>query len=211
MNKHTARLLALVLALVMMLSLTACGGEQKKLVGTWEGTLDLAPAYNEAMSAEVVVDQYLTIDELNIVVLMTFREDGTYDLTVTDESIDHVMAHLREVLKKGIGEYLMMILGEEVEGMTIDEVLEMLEFDLDAMVEESVTPEMIEELSSELTATGTYNAEDGKLYMSDGFGEGEAATFDYYSLEGDTLTLESPGVPDESTEMLYPMVFHRVK
>ena len=211
MKKHTVKLLALLLALAMMLSLAACGSEQKKLVGTWEGTLDLASAYNEAMSAEAIVDQYLTIDELNIVVLMTFREDGTYDMTVTDESIDNVMVHLREVFKQGIGEYLMMILGEDVDGMTLDEVLEMLEFDLDAMVEESITPEMIEELSSELTASGTFSAEDGKLYMSDGFGEGEVATFDFYSLEGDTLTLESSGVADESTEMMYPMVFRRVK
>ena len=213
MKKFTAKLLALMLALALVLSLTACGGsDQKKLVGSWECELDFAPLYNDGMEAEEG-GEYLMVESLPMVLQMTFREDGTCTMSVSKESLTNAVEIMKDAMKTGMEDYLMAMLGDAVEGLTVDDILALMGTTMDDLIDSLVTEEVIAEMADDMVSEGNYMAEDGKLYVSDSLDEAvDVAEDDYstYTLKGDTLTLETATDMDEDSAMLYPMTFKKV-
>lgn len=191
---------------------------------------ELGAAFGDDLELPSVMDYVQTLD---IRYTMVFNEDGTYSSQVTQEDIDAMM----ETLKAGFGDYLRQLyfvllretmyqmgLTQEINsvedlenflGLTIDEAIyEALGMDvedyMDLVMDESVNTGLS---PSDLNSSGNFKNKDGKLYLSAGTEYAvDPAYYDLYELEGDTLTLNFGIAPeeDEATEMLYPLVLHKV-
>lgn len=196
--KKMKRAAALLLALLMMLSLCACG--KSELAGTWEGRMDLTELVLQEVDETVgqmgislsggrelpQIKDY--VDLLDIKYTIVFNEDGTYSSQVTQEDLDA----LAETLKAGIDGYLRQLyfvllcetlyqMGFTQEINSIEELENFLGITMDEALEESLGMSMddymdalMEESFSsaispeDLSGSGNYKAKDGKLYLSDG-------------------------------------------
>lgn len=208
MKKNIAKVLCVLLVLVMMLSLAACGEtEQDKLIGTWEAEVELASAFNASLG-DTEDAAYLTVDSLVFKMVLVFNEDGTYSFSADEASVTAAMEGLKEDLMVGMEAYLVDTIAATGMEMTIDEIMEAMGTTLDALVDSIVTDDMIDEMVQTMITEGNFKAEDGKLYMSESLDTAcDETYYDTYTLDGTTLTLVEPSEPDEMTEYLYPMVF----
>ena len=85
------RILALLLALAMLLSLAACGSKKPSVVGLWEAEVDMRDQMVEQMDASVggskSFGEYL--DSFVWVLTLELREDGSYTLSYDiDREVD---------------------------------------------------------------------------------------------------------------------------
>ena len=104
------KIIALLLALVMALSLAACGSkdDSKQLVGTWQCALDLTEKMDEEMAANLGTE-YTSEAPVSLYLTTVFNEDGTFsmspDLDATTESLNAYIQALKpalvELLYKG--------------------------------------------------------------------------------------------------------------
>lgn len=114
------KITAFLLALVMALSLAACGSkdDSKQLVGTWQCALDLTEKMDEEMAANLGTE-YTSEVPVSLYLTTVFNEDGTFsmspDLDATTESLNAYIQALKPALVE--------LLYKEAEdrGMTRDE------------------------------------------------------------------------------------------
>ena len=97
------KLLALLLALALGLSLAACGGAKSDIVGTWQGKVDMTEYIVSKGNADigaVLSDQGVDmpldsigkyLPEFAPVCTYVFREDGTYTFTMDEASMQLVL------------------------------------------------------------------------------------------------------------------------
>lgn len=208
------KLLALLMVLVMALGLAACGGN--KLVGEWEATLELADAINAQFASEdPAVAEYLSVDEFNIKLTMTFDKDGTYSMEVDEDSVEEAVEALKTSMSSGMRRYMEAMIEDTGVNMTVDELLQSQNTTLDELIESAFGAEMVEAMVGEMNVKGQYLVEDGKLYTNDDEDEeidtdkDEAADFE---LDGDELKLEAPDDSDDEEMMdeLFPLELKRV-
>lgn len=210
MKKNMAKFLSVMLVLVMLVSLTACSGDQEKMVGTWEAELEMADVFNESMG-DAEEAEFLAVDSFSFKMVLTFTEEGTYTMSADEDSVVAAMEGLKEDLKVGMEEYLVYIMAQEGLEMSIDEIMEMMGITMDELIDSVVTQELIDEMVSVMATEGNYRAEDGKLYLSDGVENVvDMTAYETYTLEGDTLTLVTTTETDEYSDYIYPMVFTKV-
>ena len=192
------KLLALLLALALGLSLAACGGAKSDIVGTWQGKVDMTEyiiSKGDADIGAVLSDQGVDmpldsignyLPEFAPVCTYVFREDGTYTFTMDEASMQLVL----EAYQAGVEAYFyaqvlcqtLVELGmaeqvngvEELEailGVSLDEVIaEMLGMELHPFVS-LLLEETIggaEAYASRFNSEGKYKAKDGKLWLSAG-------------------------------------------
>lgn len=219
MKKKISALLCIVLALTMILSLSACGssGDKAKLVGSWQCEKDLAQLINDQFAADEATAGLLNVDEFKLVIYMEFKDDDTYSMYVDEASIDAAMDNLVTCIVNGISQYMEDLVKEQTGyEMTIDEILEANGITMDDLVGALFTSEDLEALKDEIVGgmeqEGKYKAEEGKLYTSAGLEyEVDPTMYENYTLEGKTLTLLSfvgEGVGVDET--IYPMVFNKI-
>lgn len=207
------KLFAILLTLAMLLGLAACGtsggngsgngGGEVTIVGTWEGTLDMTAVM--AAATQMEFDKTLEMG-----LIFTFNEDGTYSATVDKDSLEDMMDVLVDVMI----ELFASISGDpdmDLEAELAKEGMTMADF------KEQLMGEMnIEELLGETEATGYYKYEDGKLYTAEDKEDLEAG--DYIEITHITLTsnkmtftdIEQDG--EEMSEVMpdmLPIVFTR--
>lgn len=198
------KLFALLLALVMLFSLTACGSgsgsSEPTIVGTWKGSMDLSAVFAAAFQTELE-------DPISMGLTYTFREDGTYAVTVDEDSMDDLMDALVDVF---IG-IMAAMYGEEFdldamlaeEGMTKEEFTQQLmgSMDLNSMMEET-------------EETGYYKYENGRIYSAedkeDLEGDPEDLECMVVTLSGNTLTITDIEQDGEKMSEIMPDVFPMV-
>jgi hypothetical protein len=175
------KLLALLLALVMIFALAACGGnsndddddkpsKKKGLEDKWSWVMSMD---GEMMGLEDFDGEF------SMTVLFDF-DDGKYTITLDEKALD-----------------------KSVKAFEQDMVDYMVEAGLDEasareMVEEmDLAGTMAESMEDEMTESGTYTAEDGKLTMTNEDGDEEVYS---YEIKGDKMTLIPEG--EEGQDML---------
>lgn len=208
--KKITKLIALVLALALVLSLTACAGKAS-IVGTWKYTLDfkkLMEASGELSTEggednqEMVDAMVKLFDGLTMVLVMDLKEDNTFVLS-TDEAS---MKAAAEQMKERIPDLLKTMFGGEeglnamleTSGQTMDEITESFseQFNVDDM--------KLEETK------GTYTYEEGKLVLTPEDGEATTMTVELSAKELKVTALDSKDADDDMAEALksvLPMVF----
>ena len=91
----TKRILALLLALALSASLSACGRENP-VTGEWRGTLDYSQILQEELSSEDVWEE-IPIKDVTLEILFSFRKDGSFSTQITQESIDAMVQTLLDI------------------------------------------------------------------------------------------------------------------
>lgn len=208
--KKITKLIALVLALALVLSLTACAGKAS-IVGTWKYTLDfkkLMEASGELSTEggednqEMVDAMVKLFDGLTMVLVMDLKEDNTFVLSTDEASLKAAAEQMKEripdLLKTMFGgeEGLNAML--ETSGQTMDEITESFseQFNMDDM--------KLEETK------GTYTYEEGKLVLTPEDGEATTMTVELSAKELKVTALDSKDADDDMAEALksvLPMVF----
>lgn len=208
--KKITKLIALVLALALVLSLTACAGKAS-IVGTWKYTLDFKKLMEASgkLSTEggednqEMVDAMVKLfDGLTMVLVMDLKEDNTFVLSTDEASLKAAAEQMKEripdLLKTMFGgeEGLNAML--ETSGQTMDEITESFseQFNVDDM--------KLEETK------GTYTYEEGKLVLTPEDGEATTMTVELSAKELKVTALDSKDADDDMAEALksvLPMVF----
>ena len=154
------RILALLLALAMLLSLAACGSKKPSVVGLWEAEVNMRDQMVEQMDASVggskSFGEYL--DSFVWVLTLELRQDGTYTLSY---DIGKEMG----VFKSAVVDYMRDMINEQV-GMEVsdDLIAQALGMSLDEYAQ-SVFDAMTEAAETE---SATYRDEKGTLIWEDG-------------------------------------------
>lgn len=208
--------IAMVLCLVMALSAVLCGcgaSEKDALIGSWTGTMDLAEAVNAGFVEGLGTDaadmaEYLTIENLNVTMTMTFNEDDTYSLVVDEAALEEAMLGMMDEIAAGMVEYFEALLEAEGLDMTVEELLAYSGMSIDTLSEELYAAVATEDMFGDLNSEGNFKVSDGKLYLSDGLDYAVDETiYELYTVEGNTLTIDKGTATDEYEDYIYPMVF----
>lgn len=174
------KLFAMLLCLVMVMgAMTACTkSDGKSIVGTWEANVNFAEFMGSDDLGEVA--EYLDMDKMCMTVVMEFKADGEYIMTMDAKSIDKLV----DTMCDGMEKY-MQDMSKEL-GMSYEDMLTMMGCDsLEAFLEDSGALEEFDALK-EMSETGEYELKDGILYMD---GDKTDAKVD-----GNTITIKEDGV-----------------
>ena len=91
MKKSISLVVSVLVILTLMLSLTGCD-EQKKFVGSWESSVDMTDYINQEMAKEEEeLAEYLKIKEFELVLKMTFKDDGTYKASIDEKELEKTL------------------------------------------------------------------------------------------------------------------------
>ena len=202
------KITALLLALVMALSLAACGSkdDSKQLVGTWQCALDLTEKMDEEMAANLGTE-YTSEVPVSLYLTTVFNEDGTFsmspDLDATTESLNAYIQALKPALVE--------LLYKEAEdrGMTRDEFDSALadsgltvESQVDSVLALFDVSTLLSDVESELNS-GKYKLEDGRLYLAETDGSFTQADSIGCTVSGSTMqwTDDQGALADLETEL----------
>lgn len=206
MKKTIAYLLCLTLVLGMMLC--GCGG-QDTIIGTWTGEADLNETLNTSMEQAGLGD-YFNFTAFVLEMTVVFNEDGTYSMSVSEDSFTAACQAVAAELSSGMELYLTDLLEEQGLDMTVEEFLELSGISLEDLTSELLTEETLNEGLSTLNISGQYIAEEGKLYTSGDIEEAVDMSYcDTYTLDGSTLTITMTATGEETS--LPTMILTRVK
>lgn len=174
------KLFAMVLCLVMVMgAMTACGkSAEKDIVGVWKADVSFSEFEDIDDLGEMA--EYLDMDKMRMTVVMEFKADGEYIMTMDAKSIDKLV----DVMCDGMEKY-MQDMSKEL-GMSYEDMLTMMGCDsLEAFLEDSGALEEFDALK-EMSETGEYEMKDGILYMD---GDKTDAKVD-----GNTITIKEDGI-----------------
>lgn len=206
-RKSVSLLLSLSLLCTLLLLCSGCGNKAKDaLIGDWETTIDMTGMINDEMSAGLDSDpelmDYFSIDNFSIKLTLSFRDDDTYTMSIDEAALEDSVDQVIELFRTGIVNYFEDMIAQSGLDMTVDDVLAASGYTLDQFLEETFDKEDIMSSMDEMESSGTFEAKDNILYLTDEDGTGLEA----YELDGDKLTLTGEGVDDGELEGLYPLV-----
>ena len=209
-------LLTVLCAVSMICLLSGCASEADKLVGNWATEIDMSDFMNDFVNeavAELEMGEEDVFSAYGFTMNLSFNEDGTYKMEVDEDKMEETLETFNEELKVFIVKYFEALISDQKLNMTVDEVLKQSGTNIDTLIAEFGLEDMFKELAEEILAEGTYDANDGKLFTSDGkdsaIDEGE---YELYTLEGDVLTITGcyPETEVEDDIMDYPIVFNKI-
>lgn len=199
--------LALVLgAALLMGALAGCGkgkSGDSGLVGRWRAGVDISDALN-AQTAANGLGEFATVSGFELTLALELKDDGTYALDATAD-----LAPVRQQMKAGIETYFQSML--EGQDMTVDDALASAGTSVDAILDQTLGQQALDELTADFKAQGQYEAREGKLYWSaapDQAPEGDAQS---YTREGDALTLDAGGSALGGLASFLPLTFVRAE
>ncbi len=183
--------LALVMSLVMML--TACGNSNP-FVGTWVGTWDMTDIMYDSIQGSGM-EEYADFEGLELQVVFTF-DDEEVEFAVDEDSLEALGEKMEEQMIELMDAYLEDMASDY--GYSSEDLLSMMGYTHDEFVDEMVAAMdvdgMIDSLSGELEAEGTYeyDEEDGVLTIE--YDDDNEEEFEY-EFDDDKLiiTMEADG------------------
>lgn len=155
------------------------------LLGVWKWKLDITQQCNDQFSEEI--REYVDIKELYYIFILDLKEDGTYSLTVDEDTFKPVRANALADLIAGMSNYLEAMLRANNVDMTVREYMQSRGTTLEAYAED--TMKNLDPKQMGTNSHGYYKVEDGKLYLKSTpfFKEEDASAF---TLEGNKLTIK---------------------
>lgn len=226
--KKLKRIAALLLALVMVFALCACSADSGKdkdsnkdndkkeevkktdaelIVGTWEGSVNIGDELEEVLESDMDMAElmsYFDFSDIDITMQIVFGKDGSYSVAYVDDGSSE---KIEKAFKDGFVDLFNALLADS--GYTLSDVAaqeNMTEDEyLDAMVE--IAMQSIASLYDEISA-GTYEIEDGKLYMIEDGDDKDDDSYTTYKLSKTELTLKASYIDGEKdTDAPFPMTF----
>lgn len=212
------RTITLILTVILAVSMLAgCSDQPSGLLGTWKTEVNLSEGIRQLLLDELGDSaEYFAIESFTVCLTMTFNADGTYSMTLEEDSVQTAFDALLEDLEAGVVKLLEDQIAQLGLETSVDTILEGVGMTMDSMMDtltqrledKDIVREIIQEFSSE----GNFKDKDSKLYLSAGTAFGvDENVYDTYTLDGDTLTLVTHvgGDADEQdlTRYVYPLVF----
>ncbi len=192
--KLMKRTVSIVLIAVMVLVMAGCSSEKDKLLGRWEGEMDMTQRFKDQMGAEDLesLEAYVTLENIVFTIYMDFQEDGTYSMGIDEQSFQTAMEGLVNDMVAGITAYFEDMIAQtpELEGATVDDLLALSGTSIDAMVEELWKELENEDFTSKLSQKGNWDAKKGQLFATEDVNDSVSEdTYYEYTLEDGVLTL----------------------
>lgn len=228
--KKFAKLMALVLALVLVFSLAACS-KQAGIAGAWKYTMDLKELTEKSIASEAAnsADSGMTeeqiqamgesmgkiFDGINMITVLELREDNSFTLSMDEASVKAAAETLSAKLPDLMPELLAAMFGQTVE--ELEESLKEWDMSLEDMTEsmkdELSADSLLEDMELD-TVTGTYRYEEGKLYLTPKAEEGEEAqeitlTVELAAKELKITALDGEVEDADMYKAILPIVFTR--
>jgi len=206
MKKALFSLLSLALVLCMALTFTAC--KEKTIVGDWTTKVDLADAINANIPAES--QQFVKIDKFELVMNVTFNEDGTFEKSLDEDALAEAVEDLKADILGDMKVYIEGILAQQGITMSFEDYLA-----ASGVTEESLMSSFsVDTITAGFESKGTYEIDEDKIYMLNDGEEKDDDKYETFELDGDKLTFKEAFGLDEATqklqEELYPLEFTRV-
>lgn len=206
------RILAMLLAAALVLSLAGCGGDSDKLVGKWRCEIDMTDyLYDIFMQDTPEMAEYLHMRDVIIVYYAEFHDDATVCMYADEAQLSQAMEDLADDLMDCLCTYTEETLYEQTGlRMTVEEILEFSGMSLEELRDSLGIEAVVEEMADGLYTEGRYKADDGKLLVSAGLNyDVDPAVYELYTLSGDVLTITGSVGSDPGEFDIYPMVFTR--
>lgn len=223
------KLISLALVCIMLLCiLTACDDpaqsnqngqspqeQSKLLLGTWVGEVHYAEYFNQGLKsvAGEALAEYWTVEDFSITLIMTFREDGTYSITVDRDKLNVTVEALKVTLTAGLRSFIQDLIAASESTLSVDEFMAENNISPEGLIADAIGPDVVESIINENTYNGNYIADDGKLYTSAALAyDVNTAIYENYQLVDNTLTFTSiVGGSGTSllNESLYPFTLIR--
>ena len=236
--KTAKKFAALLLALLMMLTLCACGGKKNELLGTWTGEMDMASTLIETVDAGLGVEmpEYQLqsfgdyLGKLPLRVTLELKEDGTYLQYMDEASVEEAKQRVFDSTMQFYYDIFPVVInaelqksGLDVDVSTVEKLEEVLGMDFDELIEQTLGMDMESYVHSVLAEDsfdsllekeeGKYKVEEGKLFLSSGLDyDVDPESYHPYTLKDGVLTLEvNTTIEDEAEKKIYPITLHLEK
>lgn len=216
MKKYLFSALAALLLISVLIGMTGCSNEADALVGSWEGEVNYARYFNEGIvvAAGEELAQYWMVEDFSLTLVMTFRADGTYSMTVDQIKLEDTIANLKTKLTKGLTDYMRDLIEASGSEMTVDEFMSTLDISVDELIDQTLGDQMINAMVADCTFEGNYEVKEGKLYTSAGLDFSiDKNVYEVYEITQNTLTLMSLVSSGDTARLdaeLYPITLIRV-
>ena len=162
---------ALLLALTLTLGLTACGNENRKLLGTWhDSILPGVTPQMDAVVSQALGTEYTSAQEVNVWLNAVFNKDGTFTISMDADATAASLDAYLQALKPTVAELCYQ--EAEKQGMTraeYDKALEPSGLTVDALAEDilsSFDTAAILGAIADGGVTGYYRLRGERLYLS---------------------------------------------
>ena len=224
--KMTKRIVSILLIAMMLLVMTACGGgnpNADKIIGKWETTMDLTETMNTQFTTNPAFSQfkdYLTLEDFKLKMYFEFKADGTYATTFDEATVNTSLDNLLAALKTAIKGYLQAIITSQGASITVEQLLEAQNNDLDTMVNSSFNREETIKAMTSGAQSGKYEVKGNQLFLSKTpDGAIDKSSCEYITIEGDTMQFTLPegvevvkpeGLDNLDIKAFYPLTLKRV-
>lgn len=170
------------------------GNDAENIIGAWKGEIEFGKLMNTVFSSGIVDTSTLpanvsfnAFNDLSIPLVFTFNKAGAYTVAVSENDATKFLEDFKTAFKA----FMVEVLEAQAQAynMTLDELLQSSGMTLDQLVETSLGSMDFSSAVTDLTASGTYRLEDGKLYLTSSTDTEETEEGAEYTLNGDTLTI----------------------
>ena len=229
MKTKFAKILSLLLALAMFVSFAGCdllGGinkdddktasasekhelsDKEKIIGTWKADAYIGDMIKESLSGEdAEIAQYFDFDDLKMVIVWKFDEDGNLELAIDEDSVSDLYDDMIDVILDGMEEYMKGVLEDNGYTGTLDDYLQEAGMTMDDL-KNGVLEEMDMSEEDFIEMVGAEDISESHEYKIKGgvidFNDGES-TVEYKFDGDDTVKLDNAEGFDGDFENFFPM------
>lgn len=206
--------IAFIVAFVGVSTLLSNSGDVKKFAGTWNTKLDMT----DAMFAEFEEAPYAKYFDKNakftVDTQFVFSKDGTYKITVSEDSYTEMKKTLADEITKALLAYAKT--DESFKGFSDEEILSALASSGEGTFQEQLMAEMgsFEDFSETIAGEGNFTAKNTHLCLSDSLEHrvDPDVYFSYSLIDEDTISLNQYHSDDaDESDITLPFVLKRVK
>lgn len=218
------KLIAVVLCAFIMLSgVTACSssGDEKdktnitneagdtsnatKIIGTWEASVNMTDMMKEIFALDEAMGEYINISDFTMKFIFTFNDNSIMDLKVDEDALAESFDKLLVNVKDGMISYFEAMIEASELDMSVDELLEKSNIDLETLVEEMSNAAIEAMKFDEMSFECYYELNGNKLYSYDSAGGRNED--EYIEIEfADEDTIQFVEVKSEETGSILEMI-----
>ena len=227
------KLTTLLLAFVIMLSVTGCSIFKPELLGSYQTEVDLRDLVIQQFDSGTgladtaySLEHYLT--GFPVTINFVFTEAGTYSITVDKDSIQGALDGLKAAAAAMVDDYVFDGVKAQYESYgftaeTRDDVATfvnmswselctlVLEVSPDKYVDVIITNSFVESLASEYHSEGQFKARKGQLHLSEHIDLLPSdEIYETYVIEGDTITFTGAVNLENNVRIPYPYTLTKI-
>jgi len=226
------KLTALLFAFVLIVSLVGCT-YKPELLGTYETKINLSESVianfgkGAGLSDSAFSLKYY-LKDFSVVLRFTFREDGSYQVSVDRDSLQTAVDSLKTAVASMIDDYVFVALkqqysdyginlenradAETLVNTTWEELyVSVLGMSLSEYADSMISDSFADVLTAEYCSEGKYLAKEGMLHLSESLtAEPSEEIYECYQISGNTVTFTEGVNLEANTLIPYPYTMTKI-